>query len=272
VRYFPLTACIFLLTLMATPQIAHAAGNVLLPSTSNGSDSTAPNLGISPTSSPPTATNPPSVAPVVTPQAAPPAPIASPNSSALPQTSVPPAVNEPSDIVTSPVSVADRAKLPPGTMPTMVVHQADTSDLTAEATKDLPYGLTIRMSGQSIFGANDVQQITQKLGLGHDQVASSCILTVRGLLQTDKGTYIIDGGASPQVALRYDGVIKNYLMSGNALCAADPNLPQGSGFLTEIGGRYSLPLQMINCPAPNRQASQLMITYDGGKSAQCVYQ
>ena len=36
-------------------------------------------------------------------------------------------------------------------------------------------------------------------------------------MRTDKGAYIIDGGAAPQASLRYDGVIQSYLMQGVAL-------------------------------------------------------
>ena len=135
---------------------------------------------------------------------------------------------------------------------------------------NLPFGITLSISGKSIFGAKDVQAITEKLGLTREQIPSSCILTVRGIMRTDKSAYILDGGAAPQATVRYDGVIESYLMAAAALCTAG-KLPPGSGFITETNGRYIVNLQPITCPAPKRQAQQLSIDYDGSDKAGCNY-
>ena len=174
--------------------------------------------------------------------------------------------------IISPIDTASAAKLPPGVIPTQVIHQPDMSAVMAMATKSLPYGLTIAISGQSIFGAKDVTDIGNKLGLSRDQISSNCILTVRGIMRTDKGATILDGGATPSVSVRYDGVIQDYLMAAQALCTVGSHLPPGSGFLTETNGRYSVPLQQITCPAPKQQVTQLTITYTGDGKSQCAYQ
>jgi hypothetical protein len=146
------------------------------------------------------------------------------------------------------------------------------SDVLAQANQNLPYVQTISISGRSIYGANDVTLINKKLGLSSAQISSNCILTVRGVMQTDVSPYIIDGPPTlPQVVVHYDGMIKSYIMTGVAMCTAG-QLPPGSGLITEVGNRYSIPLQMIKCPLPTQQASQLTITYNGSGTSQCVYQ
>jgi hypothetical protein len=135
------------------------------------------------------------------------------------------------------------------------------SGVLSEVNAKLPYSLTLSISGKSIFGAKDVLAITQKLGLTREQIPSSCVLTVRGLLHTDKGAYMIDGAPSSQVPVRYSGTIQDYVMNAAALCTAS-QLPPDSGYLNETNGRFIVSLQPITCPPPQRQATQLAIDYD----------
>ena len=188
-----------------------------------------------------------------------------------PEPTVPPPL-QPSDIVSSPVSAQERAKLPPGEIPTTIIHQPVATDASDQSGAALPHKLTVTISKRSIFGATDVQKIGAKLGLRRRDIFSSCILAAQGVMQTDKGTYLLVGQASPQAEVNYDGMIRNYMMTGVALCAAKAPLPPGSGFLTEIGDRFSIPLQAIHCPPPDRQVTGLTITYDGSDTSQCDYQ
>jgi len=249
------------------PQASEAAGNVLLPSTSNssGTSSSLPNLGIS---TPAPATPNPSDTPPLPAAVTAPLPDVSPMQS--PATiAVTPAI---SGSVPHP-SAEEIARVPAGTVPTMIIHQPDESETFRQLDNELPNSLTLSISGKSYFGARDVEEISNKLGLSRDQVMHSCILTVRGLLQTSKTARPLLGGASPQVTVRYDGSITGYLMTAHAMCLADPSkLPTNSGMLVETNGRFTVGLQQIDCPPPNRQVSTLNITYDGSGTSQCAYE
>lgn len=145
--------------------------------------------------------------------------------------------------------------------------------MLAQAGKDLPYSLAVIIGEKSIFGDQDLKTISNKLGLKRDQVSSACTLSPRGIVQTDKGAYILAGDGSPHSSTRYDGTIKNYIMSAQASCAASiGSLPPGSGFITQIGDQYIVPLQQIHCPVPNRQVTSLTVTYDGSNKSQCAYE
>jgi len=156
-------------------------------------------------------------------------------------------------------------------MQTVIIHAPDMSAALAQAGQNLPYGLAISLTGQSIFGANDIKAISTKLGLGASQIAGACVLTVRGIMRTSKNPVLIDGGNAPQIQVRYDGTIQGYMISALALCSV-ATLPPGSGMITETGGRYQVPLQAITCAPPTRQVSQLLITYTGDNKSSCAYQ
>jgi hypothetical protein len=130
----------------------------------------------------------------------------------------------------------------------------------------------ITVTNQSVFGGQDVQTITSRLGLTRTQIPNSCVLAPRGIMQTTKGDYIITGRATPQALIKYDGVISNFVLNATALCVVNGQLPPGSGFLEKTGAYFNIGLQMITCPLPTRQYGQLNITYNGTENAQCVYQ
>ncbi len=278
-RRIPLSAALGLLVAVTiAPQVGHATGNVLLPSASPNSDSGAlslPSLGLSVPTPPPVDSSllPPEPPPPPKPAPKAQAPVA-PTPTAMPPSQGSAAGAPPTNVqdTIAPFTEDEVKRLPPGTIPTRVLHQPDMSATMAQAGRNLPYSLTIGFSDKSFFGAKDVETINKKLGLSRDQVSSSCYLSVGGLLQTDKGSQMIAPGLSPQATVRYDGRIKNYLITSQALCLAGNNLPSGSGFLTEIGNRFVIPLQPITCSAPNSQVTGLTITYNGSGTSQCTYQ
>ena len=179
---------------------------------------------------------------------------------------------KPSDIMYSPVTDAEAANLPLGSVRTTIVRGMDMAPLLAQVGKGLPYALTMSIGPKSVFGSKDVQTIQDKLGMSRDEIGQSCILTLSGMLQTDKGSYMIASGATPQVTVRYDGMIKDYMMLGMAKCAYSGKLPPGSGFLTLIDGRFNIGLSLVKCDPPNRQVSELVVTYDGTPKSRCQYQ
>lgn len=264
-----------LLAATLAPQALYAAGNVLLPSASSSSDgSTAslPNLGLS-ASTPSTDTAAPTDLPAmtVTKPALPPATVKS--TVAPTQTpSTAPAEQPTIEIPPiAPITDSDVRGLPPGTVPTRVIHQPDASAMPAASNAGAPNSLTIGFSPRSYFGARDAAEIGNKLGISRDQISASCYLSVGGVVQTDKGSSVIAAGLSPQVTVHYAGTIKSYMIGAQAMCVAGNNLPPGSGFIVEIGNRFVVPLQQINCAAPNRQSSTLTLTYNGNNGTQCVY-
>jgi hypothetical protein len=174
-------------------------------------------------------------------------------------------------LVISPIDRESAARLAPGEIPTQVIQQPDDAAIFAYANKGLPYRMTFAIDSKSMFASSDIQEITGKLGLSRDQIPTSCILTVLGVMQTDKGSYIISGPATPHVTTNYDGQIQSYMMTATALCTAG-HLPPNSGFLSQINGRYRIPLQQIECPVPTQQATELVITYNGTSEARCAYQ
>jgi hypothetical protein len=263
-RRLILAAC-----LISTALPAYAGGNVLLPSASSGgSNSSGSGGGVSNATLGLGGTTVSTPAPMPE-MPAPPAQTSAPAQTPIPQTAA--KMPTAADIIT-PLDPNGAKNLPAGAIPTYIIHQQDMSQALTQANAGLPYALTIALSNRSVFGAKDVQEISTKLGLSRDQIASACAMSVQGIVQTSKGSYIFDSGTSSQANIHYDGTISSYLMSARASCAVASKLPPGSGFLTEVGGRYIIPLQPIDCVSPNRQSPGLIVTYDGSGKSQCSYQ
>ncbi|MDR3424356.1 MAG: hypothetical protein P4M13_04665 [Alphaproteobacteria bacterium] len=228
----PLYAAVgFFLAAALTPLPSQATGNVLLPSSpSSGDGASFPNLGLGVVEPSPKQGNP---AAEPQPSAEAPAPTAASTASqSAPRET---AVEQPS----APISLTRVQPL-------------------VQTDNRLPYKQTIVIGDKSMFGSQDVQKIGDKLGLTRDQIASSCYLGVEGLLQTDKGEYLITNAAPAPATINYDGVIKDYLISGSALCAGS-------------NGQAIISLEPANCPPPKSLATKLTITYDGSGTSQCVY-
>ena len=261
-------------------QLAYATGNVLLPQDSPSTDSSSyspyvSNPNPSQNNASPAAASPGAQPPVT-------APSSSNNAASAITPTVPPSPNavvgqtpatpnfKLSDLI-SPVNPETAKHLPPGAIPTQVIHSPSLAPLMAQAGQNLPYNLTISFSGKSFFGEKDAQAISQKLGLSRKEIPVSCNLTLSGIVHTDKGNSIIVSDALPPVSIRYDGIIKSYVLVANAMCTA-ATLPPGSGYIRQYGDRYDVALQQISCTPPNRQVTSLLITYDGSGTSQCDYQ
>jgi hypothetical protein len=263
-----LTIATGFLLAFAAPSLA---SNVLLPSPNS-----TPSLGLSPSTSAAPATAPAAQTPPAAeaPAAVAPAPAATtaipPDLANAPQSQA--AAPNLTQYKDTPIDQVSAAGLPPGTIPTQVIQEPESTDELTLVTKNLPYGLAISITNQSVFGGQDVESITSKLGLTRTQIPSSCVLAPRGIMQTTKGDYIITGRATQQTFIKYDGTIKDLMLNTSALCVVNGHLPPGSGVLEKTGNYFSIPLQMFKCPLPTRQATQLNITYTGSENARCVYQ
>ncbi len=150
-----------------------------------------------------------------------------------------------------------------------VTQKTDISGLYAVRDKNLPNALTISMSKQSSYGANDTAAISGRLGLKAGQIPSSCLLSVDGRLYTERGEREIYGGASSQVSVRYEGGATGVALNARALCIVNGNIPAGSQ-VTKIDNRYVIPLQSFSCPPPRAANANLVVTYDGA-AAKCDY-
>ncbi len=237
-RYVLFAAANVLFAVALAPQVSLAAANVLLPKDSGNDQASFPNLGLSPSV---------------------PAP-------AVDQTKD--SVSPSPDIKDAPDGAKTGAPAPSSDSP-RIIQQTDPSITPSNST--LPNSLTISFGNKSSFGADDFALIGKKLGLSHKQISSSCALSLHGLLKTDKGSYVIGGGMSPQTVVAYDGTIKSAIMSAQALCLASGNLPPGDGVMIKMNDRFVVPLQSIGCSVPDFKASSLVITYDGSGKSQCVY-
>ncbi len=175
----------------------------------------------------------------------------------------------PNMTVSSPVSPSDAARLQAaGQIPTTVMHQPDISSAVEHMNVRLPYSLQISMSDRFVLSAEDARGISSKLGIQNP--ASACLLSPRGMVTTDKGSFPTVGGASPQAVVHYDGMIQKFMIQATAYCKTSA-LPANGGILTQVGDYYMISLQPVTCPSPNRQVSTLSITYNGNNASQCVY-
>jgi hypothetical protein len=225
---------------LLSPHVSQAAGNVLLPRDDSGSSSALPNLGLS-----------------VTPKTT--APVA-----ATPEPAKKQEAPE-----TKPQATEKTAPSSASSNPTRVIIETESS---YQPGSTLPNSLTISMSDKSSFSKTDAAKITDKLGLSGDQIPSSCFLSARGAIKTDKSLYSTGIKSSPQVSVRYDGTITGYMLTAQALCLMAGPLPQKGGIIVKLGDRYVVPLQQINCPLPSGKVSDLIVVYDGSDKSLCAYQ
>jgi hypothetical protein len=238
-----LSASLFLFAATLAPQALHATGNVLLPKNDSGNPSSFLNLGLG--------LQPPSSAPA-----------------ADTKTPLTPSVPEPP--AAAPVPVPAPMPTPPASPDSPHIFH-ETYD-PGQPDPSLPKGITIVFSDKSSFSANDVAEISKKLGLSRNQIASSCNLSLRGFIQTEKNRYMASGWLSPQIPVRYDGTINKFQAKAVALCPVNGPLPPGNWSLTEIDDRFVVPLQAISCGGPKGRVNALVITYDGSNAAPCAYQ
>jgi hypothetical protein len=264
------TATCFLFVATFFPQGLRAASNVLLPKDSSNSSTSLPNLGLGDPA--------PAAAPAAVPAPASPStptqatrPMEIPG---FPFCSDSKGSPDPNGKIPCPLDDKKTTKdySPPKDLG-RIIHETDSSETLAQTSKNLPNSLVISFSDKSSFGAKDLEEIGSKLGLNSKEIPSSCTLSTQGILKTDKDTYIMGGGLSPKVTVRYDGVIKDFILRAQALCLVkgDPPTPE-SGFLVEINDRFVVPLQQINCEGlANRKISNLTITYNGSGTSPCAY-
>ncbi|MFA4994643.1 MAG: hypothetical protein WC521_05000 [Bdellovibrionales bacterium] len=241
-RRILLAATGVLFAALLIPQASHAVGNVLLP---GGSSSSLPNLGLS-----------------VTPKTPAPAPAPAPTAEPKKKPEIPAPVTPPKVVEKPPVPAQ-----PAG--PTRIITQDEAS---FQGGENLPYSLTIAVSEKSAVSTSDVAKISDRLGLTHEQVSSSCFLSLRGMLKTDKSLYSIGGRLSPQATVRYDGTIQRYMMTAQAMCLANQIPPKG-GIIVKMKDRFIVSLQQVNCKPPESgRPASLIVVYKGSDAAECSYQ
>jgi len=261
-------APLMLLCLLAGTAPADA-GNVLLPS-ANGPQ---PNLGLAPAPQP--------IAPVAPStqdqQANPPAPAQKPDATAIqvPQTKPAPAV---SAAIMSPPAFLPFTPIPPVasktrkgfSLPTKVINSPDMSILQNTSNMGLPKSVALDLDPKSSWGQSDITAVSEKFGISPARVTSVCSLSLGGLMNTDKGMRGFSSGGTPAHSdIGYDGTIKTLNIRVTALCPAG-QLPPDSGFVTQIGNQYSIPIGSVSCQPPAASMRQIVVSYSDGKG-QCAY-
>ncbi len=156
-------------------------------------------------------------------------------------------------------------------IPTQIITQPDLSGLDMYAGGSAPpYTLSIDVGDKSVFGPNDIQGISQKLGIPANKISQQCGLTITGIMQSDKGGAIVQGGVSPHATVRYDGNLQGMLLSAQAVCLVD-KLPLYAGYVSKIGNRFVAPLQGVNCVPPQGHPHSMVVQYQGDGASQCFY-
>jgi hypothetical protein len=248
-----------------------AAGDVLLPS-----DSSAPNLGLSPTvekKSDATKQAPPAV-----PSEAPSAALPSLSSEPMPYTPIPktPAVDTSGGLPTTVLKQPDLSTMavpdtPPAAPANMTPENAKIYEEAIETLKT-PYAVNVAFADKSAWGADDVAKVTSMLGIAKDKVQSLCHLSLGGILTTDKRPYVFEMGMQPQTTVKYNGALTGANLNAKALCALVP-LPPNKGMVIQMGEKYVVNLGIATCAPPaGMAAKRLLVLYKGGGTGECQFQ
>jgi|GEM_PF-4199199 len=242
------------------------AGNVLLPDDNNSAGSSGPNMGLVPMQN-----EVPAPAPVKTQQ---------PQPQAQPQANVP--AQAP---VAEPQSAAPQAYLPytpvpsasrktgtqtPYKTPTMLIDTPETPDYSQLPGLELPFSAGVALSQQSVWSANDVTAINQKLGIAMNKVASACRISLSGMVLSDKMSGLIDSRGSTSTVTHFDGKVRSLMVSTRALCDVG-TLPEGAGVVQKQGNYFIVPLSTATCKTPaNGQVQQITITHGLAATDECA--
>lgn len=272
--------CLFLMISFAAPS---QAGNVLLPD--DNSNSGAPNLGLTPSSS-----NPP--APTANTQnpapAAPAKPAAQPNAQ-QPAAQQPAQTAAPAAPATSqtaqpanpqaflPFTPTPTLKTAPGTgsnkMPTMVIELPETPDFSQIQGMNMPMSALVELSQQSTWSTTDLATLTQKLGITGSRATSACRISLNGMLITDKTPGLIDSRGTTSTVVHFDGQVRSIIIGTRALCDTGTAPPEGAGVLQKMGNLFVVPLNSALCRAPaNGQVKRITITHGYGTVDECAVQ
>jgi hypothetical protein len=133
---------------------------------------------------------------------------------------------------------------------------------------NLPHSMNVIIANKSVLSSAEISTIHQQLGIPTEKVTSSCRLSLGGFLKTDRGVYLLDTGSELNSVVRYDGQVTGAMLSSKALCDQLPMTPN-QGFIMEIGNKYSVPLQGLDCPASAKYPQSLTVFYPGDGTMQC---
>jgi len=247
---------------LSCQQTAYAAGNVLLPD--DDTSHAMPGLGLGPTAKPspekpaatppsestaPKNTNSENILPAVNPARV---------STPLPQT---PARPPP-----PPTNTATQFRLP-----TRVIEMPLPESIINSSDSDWPNNLTLKIADKYVWGTFDTSTINSNLGIAPAQIPARCHLSASGIATGDEGYFAFDTGiAHSETPIRYAGAIKNITLQPRAVCDRIA-LPPNSGYVFQIGDKYTVSLGQVSCPPPPEKAKDLIFSYAGDGKGQCSY-
>ncbi len=168
--------------------------------------------------------------------------------------------------------VSDPKSLQPGQLPTIIVNHPDRSALFDVLGQSLPLKLSFHFSDHSTLSAEDAATVTRQLGLSTKEISASCFLSLRGTLLTERGNAIISGMETGAPTANYDGAIKNVILLVEAVCPMPKKLPAGAGVVNQYGERAVVDLGSVFCTPPTHQSSVATVSYNGTAHTSCAYQ
>lgn len=215
---------------------AFATGNVLLPSESMDKTNL-PNLGLIPQDTP----SPPEVQPKL--------PEVDPNqkSTRIPQ-------NE---------EHTQLSMKPTHTKPTQPI-------LTPQKKN---YTISISLPSQTRLTPQDIDAVSEQLGIPKANVLSECRLSFNGTLLTDKGSEMVESNANMSVRVEYEGAINNALITIYAACNSAPK-PASYIYVPRFEKYYGATLNNVGCQPKvpfSGTMHQIVVTHGTGNSDTCTF-
>lgn len=133
----------------------------------------------------------------------------------------------------------------------------------------MPLAMKISLDDRAKWIAALSALANSQLGLTPDQVANNCMTSITGKIFSTKGVtpFEITQGTAE---VRYGGTLSSVMMNVSALCKAN-SIKEGAGLVFQVGDRYRVTLLTGACGGPEKQASQLSLSYGGIATLKCAY-
>ncbi|MBI1272755.1 MAG: hypothetical protein GC131_01540 [Alphaproteobacteria bacterium] len=129
-------------------------------------------------------------------------------------------------------------------------------------------GIAKRWSNQ------DLMMIAAKTGFNPEEAAQKCRLAAGGVVETDKGAYIINVTEDLQGTTTFEGVVKTVSIMPSALCNPPSSPPKDVGAIVRVGKKYVIALPGATQCTPPRTISgsaRISYEYDGNGVGRCTY-
>jgi len=133
------------------------------------------------------------------------------------------------------------------------------------------YDLNINVANPA-WGKGDLDNLKRRLGISADDAQEHCHVSINGSIPTDKT--MISFQMSPNFTHTVTHVVgtpQSATVSAMAVCDMLP-LPPNAGFVTQIGDKYAIYLQQVNCAPPPAGAHTMNFQYEGDGKGSCHFE